>query len=379
MRIGLDGLPLSQIKTGVGHYTFELAHALARMAPEDEFELISPLPYPDLRNEDDEPSPSNLWLRQANVNSLSRRRWWPIGLPLYLKQTPVELFHGTNYDVPLWTRCPTVVTIHDLSIILHPETHDQYLLRRALRRLPAMARKAQMIITPSESVRSEVCEHLGIKSEKVVAIPHAARRTFRKAVLSEALLVTRRLEIEDDFILFVGTIEPRKNLSTLVRALDEIYLTTDLRPQLVIAGREGWLTEEFFSYLKGIGIRERVRFTGHLPDNDLRAVYSLCSAFIYPSLYEGFGLPLLEAMACGAPVIASRIPSLMETAGKAACYVGAENHRDLAQNIVRLLKDSGERQQLSLAGLQRAREFSWESTAAATLNTYRQVLKKKGS
>jgi len=376
MRVGLDGIPLRGIKTGVGHYTFELAQALARIAPEDEFELISPFPYPPIRDDDDESSPSNLGFTQAKVNSLSRRRWWPIGLPLYLKRAPVELFHGTNYDVPLWTSRPSVVTIHDLSIILHPETHDQYLLGRALRRMPTMARKAQMIITPSESVRGEVCEHLGIKPDKVVAIPHAARRSFSQALHSEIVSVTSRLEIEDDFLLFVGTIEPRKNLLTLVRALEEIYRTTDLRPQLVIAGKEGWQTGEFFSYLKGVNIRERVRFTGHLPDNDLRAVYSLCRAFIYPSLYEGFGLPLLEAMACGAPVIASRISSLMETAGNAACFVDSQDHRGLAHNIVRVLEDSGERARLSLAGLQRAREFSWESTAAATLNTYRQVLKK---
>ena len=374
MRIGLDGSPLSQIKTGVGHYTFELAHALARIAPEDEFELISPLPY--LAVEIDEPSLPNLSFTQAKVNPLSRRRWWPIGLPLHLKRAPVDLFHGTNYDVPLWTRRPTVVTIHDLSIFLYPETHDQYLLGRALRRLPTMARKADMIITPSESVKSEVCEHLGVEADKVVAIPHAPRRSFRQAIPSETVPVTRRLEIEDDFILFVGTIEPRKNLLTLVRALEDIYRTTTWRPQLVIAGNEGWLTEELFTYLRTAGIGERVRFTGHLSDDDLRALYSVCRAFIYPSLYEGFGLPIIEAMACGAPVIASRIPSLMETAGDAACFVRAEDSRELAQSIIRLLDDSGERQRLSRAGLQRAGKFSWESTAAATLNTYRQVLKK---
>ena len=377
MRVGLDGIPLRGIKTGVGHYTFELSHALARIAPDDEFELISPYPYSAIGDDDAGPLPPNLGFTQAKVNPLSRRRWWPIGLPLYLKETSFELFHGTNYDVPLWTRRPTVVTIHDLSIILHPETHDQQVLRRAVRRLPTMALKADMIITPSESVRREVCEHLGIEPDKVVAISHAARRSFRQAMPSETLSVTGRLKIEDDFILFVGTIEPRKNLLALVRALEDIYRTTSLRPQLVIAGKEGWLMEELFSYLKSLGIRERVRFTGHLSDNDLRALYSSCRAFVYPSLYEGFGLPLLEAMACGAPVIASRIPSLMETAGNAACFVGAEDRRDLAQSIIRLLEDSGERQRLSLAGLQRAREFSWESSASATLNTYRQVLKKK--
>jgi glycosyltransferase involved in cell wall biosynthesis len=376
MRIGLDGLPLSQIKTGVGHYTFELAHALARIATEDEFELISPFPY--LITDDDaseQTLPPNLRLTEARVNRLSRRRWWPIGLPLYLWRTPLDLFHGTNYDVPLSNRLPAVVTIHDLSIFLCPEMHDQQVVSRARRRMPIMARRVAMIITPSESVRREVCECLDIKPDKVVAIPHAPRRMFRHATLSETAAVSGRLQIEDDFILFVGTIEPRKNLLTLVRALEEIYQTTNLRPQLVIAGKQGWLTEDLFSYLKGVGIKERVRFTGHLSDNDLRALYSRCLAFVYPSLYEGFGLPLLEAMACGAPVITSRLSSLLETVGNAASLVPPGDFRELAQSIVRVLTDSRERDRLSQAGLQRAGEFSWERSAAATLEVYREVLK----
>src|SRR5215213_3799101 len=168
MHIGLDGIPLGEIKTGVGHYTFELARALAHLAPEDEFELVSPYPY--VAAYDDEAGqalPPNLHVIEAKVDRLRRRRWWSIGLPLYLKKASFSLFHGTNYNVPLWKMCPAVLTIHDLSLFLHPETHERHLVRRARWRLPAMARAAKMIITPSESVRREVCEHLGIKPERV--------------------------------------------------------------------------------------------------------------------------------------------------------------------------------------------------------------------
>jgi glycosyltransferase involved in cell wall biosynthesis len=379
MRIGLDGIPLGEIKTGVGHYTFELALALACLSPEDEFELVSPFPYVAARGDESEPTlPPNLRVVHAKVNRLSRRRWWSIGLPLYINRASFSLFHGTNYDVPLWnSRCRTVLTIHDLSLFLYPETHEEHLVRRARRRLPAMARTAGMIVTPSESVRREVCEHLGVQPERVVAIPEAARRSFRQVPLADTSDVRRRLKIEDEFILFVGTIEPRKNLLTLARALDEILRNTHLRPQLVIAGKEGWLTGELFSYLKSAEMGERVRFTGYVSDEDLRALYSSCRAFVYPSLYEGFGLPPLEAMACGAPVITSRIPSIMETVGNAASLVSPTDERELAQNIIRMLTDASERDHRSRAGLQRAAEFSWERTAAATLNVYRAVLQEE--
>lgn len=378
MRIGLDGIPLGEKRTGVGHYTFELAHALSATAPEDEFELVSPFPYVAAPPDEPEqmPPPPNLLVKEVKTDRLRRRRWWSLGLPFYIKQASYDLFHGTNYEVPLWGRCPSVVTIHDLSLLLHPGTHEKHLVRRARWRLPGMARAAAMIITPSESVRREVCEHLGVKPEGVVAIPEAARRLFHRVPVTETAEVRHRLKVEDEFILFVGTIEPRKNLSTLARAFDRILSATPLRPQLVIAGKEGWLTDESFSYLKSAAVRERVRFTGYVPDTDLRALYSSCRAFVYPSLYEGFGLPPLEAMACGAPVITSRTPSIMETVGDAASLVSPTDVDELAQAIIRVLEEGGERERLSSAGTRRAAEFSWEKTASATLKVYREALKR---
>lgn len=377
MRIGLDGIPLGELKTGVGHYTFELARSLALLSPRDEFELVSPHFYVAAGGDESEnASPPNLRLTRARVGRLLRRRWWSLGLPLYDKLARFDLFHGTNYDVPLWGGRPTVVTIHDLSMFLHPETHEAHLVKRARGRLPMMARRATMIITPSQSVRRETCEHLGVEPDKVVAVPEAARRSFRRVPPAETAEVRRRLGVEEEFVLFVGTIEPRKNLLTLARAFDEILRATRLRPQLVIAGKEGWLTGELFSYLKGAGAGERVRFTGYVSDDDLRALYSSCTAFVYPSLYEGFGLPPLEAMACGAPVITSRVPSLMETVGDAARLISPTDSSELAQAIIRLLEDSGEREQRSSAGLRRASEFSWEKTANTTLDVYREALKK---
>jgi len=174
--------------------------------------------------------------------------------------------------------------------------------------------------------------------------------------------------------LFVGTLEPRKNLLTLVSAFDELLRTTDLHPQFVIAGPKGWLTEDLFAHVEQSALVERILFTGYVSDEDLCALYSSCRVSVYPSLYEGFGLPPLEAMACGAPVITSRIPVIMETVGTAARLIEPSDVRELTATLVELLTHPGARAQLSASGLQRAAEFTWERTAQMTLEVYRAAL-----
>ena len=369
MRIALDGMPLAQPRTGVGTYTFELAQALAAAAPQDEFELISPLPFEDSIRAS--VKPGNLELIYSRPN-LFQRRWWTVGLPSYIRRNPrIALFHGTNYEVPLREHCPAVLTIHDLSLLLHSNTHQARAVRRARLLLPAMARKARLIITPSEAIKTELCEHLGIQPEKVFAIPLAPRSGFKPLPRVETLTVRKRLEIEDQFLLFVGTIEPRKNLGTLLEAFEEILRTSDLAPQLVVAGKIGWKSDAVLSQVKRSPISDRVRVLGFVADEDLRALYSSCSAFIYPSIYEGFGLPPLEAMACGAPVVSSRVPSIKESVAR---IISATDSKGLARNVIELLRDERARQALSSRGIKYAQEFSWQRTAALTRAVYAQAL-----
>ena len=364
MRFGLDGIPLREKKSGIGHYTLELARALAALAPEHEFELVSPGPFSSTEN-----STPNLHFTDAHARGLRRRYWWPIGLPLYCRRASFALFHGTNFDLPYWTTCPTVLTIHDLSLLLHPQTHEAHLVRRARRVLPLTVRKATAIITPSETVKREVCEHLSVSEAKVFAIPEAARACFYPAPSSVTEPVRQRLGIQPEFILFVGTVEPRKNLLTLARAFEQIE-----KSQLVIAGQKGWLSDDLMAYLEKSEIRDRVLFTGHLSDDDLRALYSSCRVFVYPSLYEGFGLPLLEAMACGAPVVTSNVGAIVETVGDAARLISPTDANALAQAITALLDDTSEREHRSAAGIEHAKKFSWERTAAATWKVYQKAL-----
>ncbi len=372
MRIGLDGFPLASPKTGVGHYTFELARALAELAPEHEMEFISPLAYgPNLKAELD--SIPNLTAVNPQTNSITRR-WWSIGLPRYLKRNPVDIFHGTNYEVPLWNRKRNVLTVHDLSVFTHPDKHEPDIARRARRRLPIMLRSSAMIITPTEAVKRELSERFKIDPDRIGVTPEAPRKSFQPMPATEAEAVRTRLGIDSNFILFVGTIEPRKNLLTLVRAFESILQQTEQRPQLVIAGGQGWLSEDLHRLLEQLAFGDRLLLAGYLDDEDLRALYSSCKLFVYPSLYEGFGLPPLEAMACGAPVVASRTPALVETLQDKARLVDPLDENSLATSIIDLLNDGSARQSLSSGGLEHANTFSWNETARRTLEVYERVI-----
>ena len=392
MLFGLDGLPLTEPRTGVGHYTFELARALAAAAPAHEFELSYPSTYPafDLNGEDEDPAglPPNLRAARVRVGPAGRH-WWSIGLPAYARRRGFALFHGTNYDVPLWGGRPSVLTVHDLSTLLHPETHEPRRVRRARRRLPLMSRRATMIVTPTEAVRREVCATLGVEASKVAVVPEAPRAVFRPLPAAESRARLARLGVGDaDFLLAVGTVEPRKNLGTLLRAFERVVAgelkvaASRSRPaglRLVVAGARGWLTEELFARLDAWPARGRVLFTGYVPDADLRALYSSCAAFVYPSRYEGFGLPPLEAMACGAPVLMSRIPALAEWGGAAARLFDPTDADDLARALVEVVGDEAARRRLAEAGLRHAAGFTWERAARLTLEVYDEALKRGGA
>lgn len=374
MRIGIDGLPLTETLTGIGHYTFELAHHLALASPSDEVEIVSPrafLPAIDSRSD----LPANLLLTRQRTNPITRR-WWSIGLPRYIRRNRIELFHGTNFEVPLERVCPTVLTIHDLSMLLHPETHEAKLVRRARRRLPLMARAATMIVTPTESVRREVHDHLQVSLERIVAVPEAARSCFRRLRVDQTTETRKRLGIRDEFLLFVGTVEPRKNLMTLLRAFEAVVQERRQPLQLVMAGRNGWLVDDLLAEARRSPAAERIVFTGYLSDEDLCALYSSCTAFVYPSIYEGFGLPPLEAMACGAPVVASKIPSIEEVVGPAAHLVTPDSVAELTAVILELLASEALRRGLTVAGIARSTEFSWPQTASLTQSVYAQAIER---
>lgn len=381
MLIGLDGIPLTFPKTGVGHYTAQLAQALAAIAPEHEFRLVYPSTFPAVRFPFDNAPPHNLGFVHVPVGPI-RKHWWSIGLPRYIARERIRLFHGTNYDVPLWRGCRTVLTIHDLSLLLHPETHERRSVARAKRRLPLMAKAADAIVVPTEAIKQEVCERLRVGEEKVFAVPEAAREFFQPVDFAETKATREKLGIGDEFILTVGTIEPRKNIPVLVKAFERLLLRgseidrakSERQLRLVIAGGDGWLSGPSFEAIKSSPAAGQIVLTGYLDDAALRDLYSACRVFVYPSLYEGFGLPPIEAMACGAAVIVSDTSALVESTAGAAMIATAREPEAWAEAMSEVLNDGAKRAALIDAGRRRVGELSWKQTAIETLQIYKSLL-----
>jgi glycosyltransferase involved in cell wall biosynthesis len=372
MRIAIDAIPLAGSKTGIGHYTDALAEWLARNNKDHQYELLSPFDFAfDARNG----KPENLSKCFFPVRSVFRK-WWLIGLPTMLQISPVDLFHGTNYCIPVFAPCPTVVTIHDMSIYAHPSTHKSINVIRGKRRMPIMARRSSMIIAPSECTKREIVKYLRTRPEKIRVIYEAAREIMEPLPLSACLEVVEKHKIRRPYILYVGTIEPRKNLLTLIRSYDELLKSSPHRPQLVLCGGRGWLDEGVFKLVEELGLQNHVRFTGYVDDIDLPALYSAAAVFVYPSLYEGFGLPPLEAMACGTPVITSNSSSLPEVVGKAGLMHDPYNYRALTECIIRLFDDVSTYDHFKQAGLEQASHFSWERVARETQVVYDELTEK---
>jgi glycosyltransferase involved in cell wall biosynthesis len=375
MRIALDAIPLVAAKTGIGHYTDALAEWLARVHPNHHYELISPFDFAfDAHDHNGNGHrPPNLSKLHFPVRSVFRK-WWLVGLPAFLQISPVDVFHGTNYCIPVYAPCPTVVTIHDMSLMAQAQTHESANVRRGKRRVPIMARRASMIIAPSEWTKQEIIKYLGTRPEKIRVIHEAARTGMKPLSASESQSVLDKYHIRKPYLLYVGTIEPRKNLLTLIRAYHELLRTTTHRPQLVLCGGRGWLDEEVFKLVAEFKLEDQVRFTGYVDDADLPALYSTAEIFLYPSFYEGFGLPPLEAMACGTPVITSNISSLPEVVGEAGLMHEPNDQQALTKLISEMLSDQTQREHFRRAGIKQAGKFSWERAARETQALYEEVI-----
>jgi len=369
MRVAIDAIPLVATKTGVGHYTDALAEWLARTHDDHQYELVSPF---DFTFPNGHTPPPNLYKRFTPVQPMFRK-WWLVGLPALMRISPFDLFHGTNYCIPVFSTCPTVVTIHDLSLYAQASTHEQKNVQRGKRRIPVMARRADMIIAPSEATKREITQYLKISPERIRVVYEAAREKMKPLRLEDCEPVLRKHGIESPYLLYTGTIEPRKNLLKLIRAYNELLHATEHRPTLVLCGGRGWMDEEVFELVAELKLQRMVKFTGYVDDADLPALYSSCEVFVYPSLYEGFGLPPLEAMACGAPVVTSNTSSLPEVVGDAGVLVDPHDVTALARALANLLNDSIQRHNFRMAGFERAKLFSWERAAHETQAVYDQV------
>ena len=339
--IALDATPLTVSTGGVGRYTLELARALASEYPDDQYWLLSDQTFPaphDFPNLNAGGGPRNP----------AERKWWTWGLDREMRRRGVELFHGTDYSVPYVPLRPSVMTLHDLSPWMNPEWQPH--ASRVRHRTPRLLRAglATMVITPTETVRRAAIERFQLAPDRVVAVPLAAGDVFRPS--PPALF-------DVPYFLFVGTCEPRKNIARLIDAWREVRKTVAV--DLVLVGRNHAPAQE-----RGL------RVLGEVADSDLPALYSGSLACVYPSLYEGFGLPVLEAMQCGALVITSRDPAILEVSGDAVLHVDAEDAAALAETMREVAAFPEKFAEIRGKALARAAQFSWQKTARLTRQVY---------
>jgi glycosyltransferase involved in cell wall biosynthesis len=375
MIVGIDYTAAAWQGAGIGRYTRELVRATVAQGKQFRFVLFFaargiPPQSPYLADL------CQLCAAFSNVRAvpipLSPRLltilWQRLRLPLLAETFTgrLDLLHAPDFVLPP-TRARTLLTVHDLTFLVHPECFEPALQRYLARVPPRSLRRANLILADSQSTGADLMRMLGVAPERIAVVYPGVAPQFRPLPASQTEPVRQRLGLPTEFLLFVSTIEPRKNLVRLLEA----FSTIESPMQLVIAGRKGWLYEEIFTTLGRLQLQSRVQFLDYVADGDLPALYNLARAFVYPSLYEGFGLPVVEALACGAPVVTTRVASLPEVAGAAAIMVDPLDSAAIAEGITMALDSAA---QLHQAGPIQAQQFTWDRSARALLTQYERVL-----
>lgn len=369
MRIAFDGTTLTPGRTGVGYYTEQLLQHLATEVEGsgDEIVVIS-----NQAIETTSPLPRHVRVHTGRRFPL-RIGWMQTLAARVLDEVEPDVAHFTNGMLPWRAPVATVVTIHDMSLRLYPQCHP--LRRRLINRplLSVAARRAQAIVTVSNSARRDLLRLHRIDPTRVTVVHEAAGPAFCRVTDRSWLEAVRaRYGLPRRFLLYVGTIEPRKNLPRLMEAFSAAR-AAGVPHELVCTGPYGWSSRDLARKIERLGITAAVRFMGYVPRADLPAIYNLSDFFVFPSLYEGFGLPVVEAMACGVPVITSQTSSLGEIASGAALTIDPEDAGALADAIDRLARSATLRRDLSERGLVRAKTFSWQRTAREMLAVYKRA------
>ena len=377
MRIAIDAHSVGTKLGGNESYAVNLIEALAQIDEVNEYTLF--VTTAEARDRFHQRWP-NFKVRSTLPHTPLIRI--PLTLSAELRKHPVDVLH-VQFTAPPFCPCPVVVSIHDLSFEHLPETfhrRSRIQLRLTVR---SSAKRAAKILTLSEHTRRDVIETYGIEPSRITAIPLAAPGHFYPVEDNRELQrVRHNYGIDGKYILSVGSIQPRKNLARLVQAytrvrasLRDTHSETEL-PKLVLVGKRGWLYDETLRALEENRVADSVILTGYVPESDLPALYSGAICFVYPSYFEGFGLPPLEAMKCGAPVIVGNQTSLPEVVGDAGLTVDPFDVHAIAEAIEKLINDSVLRQELSVKGRSRAETFNWRKTAQQTLEIYQQVARQ---
>jgi len=381
MLIGVDASRVSRARrTGTEAYSLHLIRALIETGCDHQFRLYTPTPLsPDLEEE-----LGLIVSSRGQVNSCCEvrvipfpRLWTHLRLAWEVSCHPPDVLFVPAHVMPLVCPVPAVVTVHDLGYLHYPQAHrrfDRWYLDWTTRR---HARRVVCVIADSQATRADLIRHYQADPDRIVVV-YPGRDTSLTRVDDREVIgaVKRRYGIGGDYLLYLGTLQPRKNLVCLVEAFVRLQpLTADLR--LVLAGKKGWLYDDLFARVEALGLEDRVLFTGYVADDDKAALLSGALALVYPSLYEGFGLPVLEAMSCGTPVLTSNVSSLPEVAGHAALLVDPLDVGAIAEGMSRLIADEDVRHTLIEEGYQQVQRFSWVSAAREVLEVLESVASKR--
>ncbi len=365
MRFSVDAHAIGRQLTGNEVYIRNLLQRFAALDRDSEFiaYIAAPEAAPWI--------PSRVQVKRVSANPFKRLGW---DLPLRLRQDRPDLVH-VQYTAPLGCRTPIIATVHDVSFLERPEFFPLARRIQLQTTVSRTVRRAARILTPSQFSRNAILRWFSLPPERVVVVPNAVSPEFRPIPYEQARArVLERFGIAHPYILMVGDLQPRKNQAGLVRAFAELLrLEPSLPHRLVLVGKRNGYLDTVRREAGRSGVAQRVHFTGFIPDQDLVALYGGCDTLVFPSFYEGFGIPILEAMACGRAVTCSNASAMPEVADGAAILFDPYSTSEMARAIRDLLLDHDLRQRMERLGQQRAAQFSWDLSAAKTLQVYYEV------
>lgn len=368
MKAGIEAFSLQKSNTGIGNYTYQLLRSLSEISANEDFT-------------------SHIYINEAksgctdfcpiqNIKSFSldgrfkEILYRTLLMGGYINRTDIDIYHGTAFYLPMGLRKRSVITVHDLACYKYANTFESMKVLYARLCIPDSLKRADRIIAVSENTKRDLIDIFGVKEDRIKVIYEAADRNYEVCSPEKVEEVKTKYGI-NKYILCVGTLEPRKNLVSLLKAYARIINLLPEACRLVITGRKGWLYDEILKTAGDLG--DKVIFTGYVTNEELMLLYNGASVFVYPSLYEGFGLPVIEAMACGTPVITSNSSSLPEVVGAAGIMTDPLSIGELSDAILNVVSNDELRNKLSKKSLERAGLFSWDKAARQTLEVYREL------
>ncbi len=375
MKIGFDISAQSLPRSGIGQYQVHLLRALLSI-DQDNFYHFYAFNLRNRQRFDDIQFPFDNY--KLNVIPIPQRLitlWWMMFSRPSLERVAGEcdLYHVSEICIQPARKAKTVAMVHDLTTLLFPEHHvksNVFLHNQRFKRI----KRVDGILTNSQATKADIVKHLDIHPDKIFVTHLGADRRFHQMEKEDVYPILQKYSLTKPYILFVGTLEPRKNVETLIRAFNQLKQVHNIPHELVLVGQKGWLYRSILEAIESSPFKSDIRQVDYVPDSDVPALMNGAEVFAYPSFYEGFGLPVLEAMQCGVPVVTSNISSLPEVGGEACLYIHPESADELSETLYKVIRDKSFQKTLSEKGICRAKQFSWEKCAEKTLKAYQEVM-----